>query len=522
MRSPRKVYIERIHSLCVSDDADRFVDFACQVRLYKRDENGDPTPDYWLPTVYGGRFDVLTGRYTGERVPLEHVAEVSIHKGQLPLFNELRSTKRYVLGLGAPGGGKSLGIAKIAQCLIALRPMSNGGIVAPTRDRLEVIWDKFLEILEPIGWISQVLPGKRIIKLRNGTKLKFVAAKKSSSKTGSPIAGKDWHWAIVDEQQNVDDEAMREVDARGRITKDFRIFSSATNEPIHEFQMRVRRYEASEAHVVIRFSGYDNCFTPLEHWEAAKANWNPDDFDRYIRCLDVPQEGRVYPEFSYTDSCSALPARTDITTSVTAKRYDGSYKYIIGFDPGVICTASVILKAFSGERQDERLWMVMGEVTTRDKGTEWHAQELVKWLREHGSGPHEVLVLQDPHENKEADRSDLLVMRQAGFTVFLSNGGPIERRHRISMVNALLMDVNRRRRLKLLNSSAGVPLANKLAESLGNLMYKNGEIDMAHKTKYNLAHWSDALGYALFPFEQFRGGYTGGPAKQGNRWALSA
>lgn len=442
------------------------------------------------------------------------VKEVTIHEGQEEFFKALHSRppKRRVLGLGAPGGGKSLGILKIAQVLSAWRPMSIGGIVAPTRDRVDVVWGKFLEILEPLGWIQDIQKGAREIVLKNKTKIKFVAAKRSSEQIGSPIAGKDWHWAVEDEQQNIDDASLREVDARGRVTKHYRVFSSATNEPIHEFQMRVQAYDANPEYAVSRYSGYANCFTPLEHWEALKRNWSADDFDRIINCKDVPKEGRVYPEFSYSESACDLPRTLDITGALTQARYQTAYQWVIGFDPGILVSASVVLKAYQGTGRDERLWVVHDEVTTRDKTTEWHAQELLRWLRDHGASPNDAIVLMDPHENKESDRSDYLLMRQAGFQCFKSNGGQtIDRRHRISMMNALLKDATQRRRLKLLKGASGVPIANKLAEGLGHLMYRpNGEIEMHHKTAANLAHWPDAIGYGLYPFEHFRGGYTAG------------
>jgi len=495
------------------------------VRLYRRGPDGEAVPDRWLETVYGGRYDTLTRRYVlGHQVAIESVAEVSIHPGQLPFIEALLGTKKKrILGLGAPGGGKTLGVLKLVQILAAWRPNSNGGIVAPTRDRIDIVWTKFLELVEPLGWIADegVKAGAREILLKNGTRIKFVAAKRSSDKTGSPIAGRDWHWAVEDEQQNIDDASLREVDARGRITKNYRVFSSATNDPIHEFQMRVQAYEANSDYQVVRFDGMSNCFTPLEHWESLRKNWSKDDFDRFVKCLDIPQAGRVYPEFSYKLSSGKCAAIEDITSTLTQARYGTPYRYVIGFDPGVLVSASVILRAVPGSLRDERIWWVVDEITTRDKTTDWHAQDLIKWFREHGQSPTEALVLMDPHENKDADRSDLLIMRQAGFNVFKSNGGDkIERRHRISMVNALLRDATGKRRLFLENNSAGVPAANKLAESLGHLMYRaNGEIEMQHKTAANLAHWSDALGYALFPFEHYRGAYTPGAMKVNSRWA---
>jgi hypothetical protein len=113
------------------------------------------------------------------------------------------------------------------------------------------------------------------------------------------LAGHDWHVCFPDEQQHIDDEGMREIEARGRINPHYQIFSSATNEAAQGFQARIRSYEASEDSAVVRFTGTDNCFTTLSHWEWLRTSgqWSKEEFDRIVRCLDVPRSGRAYPEF---------------------------------------------------------------------------------------------------------------------------------------------------------------------------------------------------------------------------------
>lgn len=518
MRSPRKAILERIHQLC--DDSDRFVDAACRVRVFRRGANGNAAPAELLSIGYGGVYDRFAARYSTEHKP-KRVLDLKIHQGQLPLIQQIGSAKRRILCLGSPGGGKSMGIITVAVILCLRRANSIGGIIAPTRQRLDIVWRKFLELVEPAGLIGHpddISPSKREIKLINGTVVQFRAAARRSAGTGSPIAGHDWHWACEDEQQDIDDDSIREVDARGRITATYQVFSSATNEARHEFQMRLREYEKNPEKAVLRFSGPDNCFTPLEHWEALRRNWSPEEYDRYINCIDVPREGRVYPQFSYQDHTQPLPTPSndprlprDITAEITAAKFRVPYAYVVGWDPGVVASASVILKCYSnpGTGKDERQWFVLDEVTTRDATTEWHAKDLAQWFARRGIPLDQVLVLGDPHEDKQTDRSDYLVMQAAGFTCKRSNAGiKIERKHRLAMLNALLRDAGRRIRLRLVASPAGPPQAGKLAECLGHLMYlPSGEIDFRHKTYLNLAHWGDALGYALFPFEQFRGSY---------------
>jgi hypothetical protein len=508
VRSPRKVLIEQLAS--AGDETDRYIDCAIRLRVHRRGKDGKPEPAELLPRAFGGVYDTFAAAYAPERRPGK-IHELKVHAGQVPLITMIGAKgKRRCLGLGAPGGGKTMAIVVTVACLAVRKANGIGGVVAPTRARLGIVWGKCLELLGPLGLIASVSPGKKEISLVNGTLVQFRAAARRSEETGSPIAGHDWQWAVEDEQQDIGDADLREVDFRGRIAADFQVFSSATNEPRHEFQMRLQRYAAQPLYEVIRFSGYDNAFTPLEHWDAMKATMSAEDFDRYINAKDAPREGRVYPAFAYKENTAALPSpREDITARLCQDKYQVPYQYIIGWDPGALVSASVVLKVFAGNGADERNWFVVDEILTRDATTEYHARDLRAWLARRGIRNEAVIVIGDPHENKDTDRSDYLQMQAAGFTVKRSNGGvQIERRHRISMVNALLKDATEKRRLFLAASGMGPPTAAKTAECFGHLMYTRlGDIDKRHGTYMDLSHPGDAVGYALFPFEKFRGSY---------------
>jgi hypothetical protein len=509
MRSPRKVLQEKIRDL-TRPEGERFVDIAAQARVYRRGPDGTAQPAEWLPRIFGGKFDRLVGRYVGPPDPA-NIAEVKIHPGQVPIVNAIGSDRWHVLSLGAQGGGKTEGNVSVAVLLSAWRCHSLAGMVAPVDSGKLILWTKFLNRVEALGWLDGEPRLKSSeVQLKNGTILQFRSTKKQSKSAKSPIAGLDWHWAVADEEAYMDGDELREIQARGRINPKYQIFSSATNEPIHAFQMRLVAYDADARSLVARYAGPDNCFTSLEFWDAWKQKLSPEDYDRFINCKDVPRDGRVFHSFDYKGNTAALPpASLDITAKLTYDRYKVPYQYVIGWDPGVIASASVVLKAFAGQGADERNWYALDEITTSNATTEQHAHDLVKWLMTRGIRLDSVLVLGDPHENKDTDRSDYHQMRAAGLTVARSNQGvQIERKHRISMTNALLKDASQRRRLFLAAGDLGPPRAQKLAECLGQLMYRpNGEIDYEHKTWRNLAHWGDALGYGLFPFEKLRGSY---------------
>ena len=190
----------------------------------------------------------------------------------------------------------------------------------------------------------------------------------------------------------------------------------------------------------------------------------------------------------------------------------------MGTDFGRRVTASVILKAFAGSSRDERIWYVIDEVTTEDKTTDWHADDLSKWFLDRDVDLADVLVLGDPHPtgyygaakgNKEADRSDFVVMRRRGFSsaVRTNHGANITRKHRFSMINALLRDSTGRRRLFLVATPSGTPQPRRTAESLGHLMFgPSGEPETHGKGgPRDVTHWGDALGHGLMPFEKILG-----------------
>lgn len=482
---------------------------AARVRVYRRGKSGEAQPCELLPWEFGGRYDTLAACYIGPADPA-NVREIKVHGGQVPLVDAIGGGKRWILSIGPQGGGKTEGNVSVAALLSLYRCNSIGGMVVPVADARAILWKKFIARVGPFGWIAEERTGAGEILLKNGTLLQFRATAKQSAAAKSPIAGLDWHWCVPDEEAYMDDDAVREIEARGRIAADYQIFSSATNEPIHAFQMRLLRRKSEPTSLVVRYSGPDNCFTPLEHWEALKSSFSDEDYARYVECKDVPREGRVYPAFDYEQNTAPLPpiARDCTARDVYDKYRARGVEYVVGWDPGSTMSASVIMKCYDAGGTD-RHWFILDEVSTRDATTEFHGRDLSAWFQKQGIPLAKVIVIGDPHENKETDRSDYMQMQRFGFAaVKRSNGGEtIERKHRIAMVNALLKDATGRRRLYLAAGPTGIPKATKTAESLGHLMYTyRGDIDFKGKTAYNLAHWTDAPGYGLFPFERFCGG----------------
>lgn len=518
MRSPRKVYAETIRNR--GNDLGRFVDLTARVRVYRRNGRDDAHAAELLPFLYGGVWDTWALEYVSHSaVPYEF----KIHPGQIRLLEAFDTPEiKRTLALGSQGGGKTEGVIVAAALLALWYPGRTGGIVAPTRARVKVVWRKFLKTIPP-WWIREIRPGDQEIILVTGTLIQFFAAKRQGKQTGSPLAGNDWFWAVEDEQQDIDDESLTEVDARGRVNPLFQVFSSATNEPYGHFQRRVKEYQSNPSRRVVKFTGPDNAFVHPAHWENLKANWDPDAYRRKILCEELPIDGRVYPAFTMGENVKAAPVKPqvgsdpDITYRVTKAKYDGTgYQYVVGVDFGMRVTASVILKCYrppSGAiwANDDRQWWVLDEVVTEHRTTDWHANELLHRFEQLGVGPESFLCFTGIDSNStNPDRSDFVLFKRRNINIMRATYGkrlPVV--HRYSMVNALLHSADGKRRLHVACDSSGRVKAKKCVDSLEGLRLNSSDHAETYgkgtKGGEDLTHYTDAIGYALFPFESFRG-----------------
>jgi hypothetical protein len=512
LRSPRKTLAERIRAN--GSDAQRFVDMTARVRVYRRNESGRAAPAEWMGFAYGGVWDTWRRTYVKLGTPFE----LKVHPGQARLIEAFdEPAAKRVLALGSQGGGKTEAVITAAVLLALWHPGKTGGIVAPTRGRIKVVWRKFLKTI-PVRWIRAIRPGDNEIVLVTGSIIQFFAAKRQSKTSGAPFAGNDWWWAIEDEQQDLDQDSLEEVDARGRINADFRVFSSATNEPYGEFQRRIQEYSGSPHHKVLRFTGPENSFTALAFWENLKATWSEEAYSRKILCEDIPVDGRVYPAFSHAESIASRPALSlvgssaNITPRLTQEKYHQTYEYVVGVDFGLRVTASVIMQCYRPPPQwgapMERQWWILDEVVTEHKTTDWHASALLE--RFNGDPTKFVAITGQDSNSTNPERSDFVLFKKRSINIVrASYGKKLYVRHRYSMMNALLHAADGRRRLMVDCDANRKVKAARTVDSLALLML--GANDKAEtygkgtKGGEDRTHYTDAVGYGLFPFEQFRG-----------------
>jgi hypothetical protein len=450
-------------------------DIAARIRVYRRGPDGKAQPAELLPRVYGGRYNQQLRGYTDE--PPDNVAEIGCHPGALEFMTADGPLR--TLALGSPGGGKSFAAERKAVLLGLDLPNGTIGIVAPTADRKKILWDDLIELLQPLGWIESIRASDDEIRLVNRTRFQFVAAQQPSRRLGTPLQGYSWDAAVEDEHQNLTTKAAQEVNFRGRRAGDsYRVFSTATNQFIPEFQERLSQWYEAPAIAgkarVIDFKGEDNVFVDSQHWENQRAFLSPEDYDRLINGVRSKPQGLICPRYSDRESVRPVPdVGRDITAHLLFKDFglpamspDGMqerYEYVIGHDWGARFQASIVLKAYEDPVTRRRLWWAIDELVTDGDGPDRHAAQLLAKYGRRG------VVLADPNTQRRADgasKTDYDVFRAAGLTVHRCGPRGIPLRHRFAMMNALMENADGERRLFLAADSSGKPKTRSLAKSL--------------------------------------------------------
>jgi hypothetical protein len=522
--SERSLLIERIRDL--ADEGTRFHDMAFRFRVIKeRLGNGSMVLGELRPRVYGGRYDSWAKRYVGEA---EQVGEILITPGQIEFAEFDEPGVIHLLAIGPPGGGKTMAaVVRICRCL-AEWPHQTGGVMAPVRDSAEIVLDKLLDTIGPLGWIKGNPRRDRILQVTcvNDARVIFRGAQKATKSRGATNQGHDWAWAVNDEQQDQSDEALRETLFRGRRagTK-YRMYSTLTNQARAAVQQRIANSKQNPAHRVIAFSAKSNTAIEGAWWEVHKSELSPEDYRRFILNEDVPYEGLIYPRFTQALVRPVPPGMRDVTTEVIAAKFpyltDGEVKRLgAGQDWGTKAQATEFVRCLE-DQHGHRSWWVRGEVVSSGGvGTDRHAQQVIRWLGANGYTPGQVLIQADPHIYKDAsdgaDKSDYDTFRKAGLTTRKASSQQINRRNRFAMINALLEDANGVHRLFIERLPSGLPAAPRLVESFTTYSYgANGEPEQFNKDARDVSHSTDALGYWLWAFERIRGGHVFGSKSSG-------
>jgi hypothetical protein len=491
------------------------------------------------PIEFGGVFDPRTRRYLSAADEPGVSWEVGEQQVKPLMFYENRPGARFVL-VGAMGAGKTEILVRAAAKLGTCFRNANIGMVSPTQQKMGIVWKKFKRIV-PHSWIldesRRPLFEPPYIELVNGVKYQFLSAKAPSKQMGSPIHGWDWVAAFVDEEEQINDEAMHDTLSRGRDAPDgwYPVLSTCTISDDPEFRKRYAQYKADENVIVYPMAITANPWVEAAYVEHMRTQMPEREFAQRFLALEQPPARATYPRFDRKIHIQPVPniGLTDVTRQVTGA------DYLIGHDPGELHDVSLVLKAYerrevvNGERVLERLWYVMGELTTDQTTSSEHAAALAEYLsdrfRAHEieqdrngmlrlrEGTRTVVIRADPHGTSEGT-PDVAVyqhFRKLGFDIrpaqykrnadaaSASKAGTLKREARIETVNTLIRSAAGRTRLFILADSRGHPTCPKLAQALEMSQRDDyGRSEQQRKDSHDLSHWPSALGFALWPYER--------------------
>jgi len=515
--SERRQVIDRIRSLTYSGRSSvRYVPMWLRFRVWERDDSANPPgkPGGLLPGLYGGTWDRHLRTYVGtEPERDEDISELLCHPGQIEAVGFAKPSVMRLMMLGGPGSGKTRCLSLIQAKWSAQRPSTTGGVVAATRDRVEVVWRDVLDTM-PRHWIEEIREHAGELILVNGRKLEFVAAKEPSKLVGSPIQGRSWRDAQVDETQNLHDRAQMDIDERGRrVGADYMVVETATRVAhLGHFEDRLENlYKRSDYHAIIRLNPLENTFVTGAYWERFKASYSEQDWRRRIMSEDVAPEWLTYSAWSRRENVRPAPRTPehDVTREFTRERYGHLQKnavgwdWVVGTDWGTLCTASVWLKAFRNPKTGEVDWFAIRETVSGFGSTAAdHVRELAK-VR----SLHEFIMIADPGINtRDVTKSDYHLAANEGATVRPAHVKPIEVKHRVSMLNALLCDAHGKRRLFIDCDEHGHPTCPLLARSfLQVVVAPDGKLEGNKKDYQDPSHLPSAVSFGVFPWERIRG-----------------
>jgi hypothetical protein len=502
-RSERAKAIAEIRRLLRVGDRRKTI--AARFRVYRRgDAPGVPVPAEILPTIYGGIYDTVDRRYVAPALE-QDIAEIAVHEGQLPLvLFEERGVAR-CLALGPPGGGKTMAGVCLSLRKGLLNPNRVGGLIGATDQRRRIIWRKLLDVAQPLGWIDDISESKREIRLVNGFTYQVLAARKASKAQGNPLQGRDWIFAFIDESQNIDEDAQIEIDARGRnVGLDYCVYETATNAPIPEFRERLELYKSQpKTHRIIRYDKDANPWVDPQFYDRMRALMSEREYRERILVEEVTPEMLVYPRFKYADHVRRVPLNAqDITSLVVAEKYrrEGC-EWVVAQDFGQLVTTSIFLKAYRLPGVRDRVWFAHKEITSWNEASDLHARRI---LQEHDA--ESIIVVADPHFNtKESDKADYSLFQKEGIDIRAATHGKIAKKHRVSMMNALLRDADGVIRFGIVADEHGRASCKYLARSFMSLQYVNGDPEGMKKDYRDISHWTAAVGYGVYPWERVRG-----------------
>lgn len=522
----------------------RFVDFGVQLRVVVADPvNGtELIPGKPLLTVvrvhrFGGIVDTSLDTPRIVR-PTESPAIWYCSEDQEQILLHKDPAKPGQLIYGSEGSGKSTGLA-MWQGLRVIEHIGQrrmGGQTAPTQVRFDAVVDEMIRVF-PASWFHYA-KAKHVFMFAEGSRILVVSTKKQSEAAGSPLQSFNLSWVGVDEGQDTDADVHNDIMARGRSSKggvyQRAMTATAKDSPdwrtLRDIMLKTGQWEHRT------LLGSRSPFVDPSWWNTFAATLSDREKARRIDAQDVPLENRVYPAWDRARNLIEIPELgfEDVTAAVLST-YGPNFGVLIGHDPGSLFDVSIFLKQYQtrtripgGTWQTNRFWVVVGELTTEESTTEFHASKLVPFIQERygcnrvdyagrpAEGGARALVHADPYGNVETeakpDKSVYTVLKKAGLFVkpaaFSKTGdgpGQVPKQGGIDMVNTLFRNSLGLTQLFVAKDDKGRPLAPRLVDAIerSEKDYR-GKAETQKKNKLDVSHWPAALRYALWPIEKPR------------------
>jgi hypothetical protein len=517
--------------------------------VQKDEENGveviSGLPGVWQigePHLNGGVYDVVKHAWAPELKgdPIvwycsKEQLEVILHQPDEP----------YLLTYGAEGSGKSQVLAMwMLLKILALVGMSTrvlyAGLVAPTNDRLKIARRIIMEKV-PIdtptdrrddSWGTYYASDSEI-RFHFGITIELRAAVQHSAASGSPIQGRTWALAGVDEDQDVVELGRDpDIEARLRGIRHTARCSTATAKDSPTWRRIRDERLAGGDWCIKRLPYWTNAFEWSERWEKMGRNMSKRDADRRMLALDVAPELAVYYNWDRARNIAPLPdLAIDVTSAIIHGHGYAPYSrknaqdcLVVAHDPGLIFQTSIFLRAYWLKKQV--VWYVVGEYITgpgrlESDGKSLTARQHAKALKHHlqaefelnyekdkddpSIGTRRALVLCDPHDRgeKRPDEDTYHSFQAEGLDIFKADESVIKRRTRQDMVNALMENSKGETRLYVATDERGRELAPTVVMAFETLEKDDsGASEAGKKGVHDVTHPAVSVGYGCWPFER--------------------
>tara|TARA_Y100001972_G_scaffold71073_1_gene86456 strand:- start:52 stop:1266 length:1215 start_codon:yes stop_codon:yes gene_type:complete len=399
------------------------------------------------------------------------------------LQTQIRNSKsRFKVLICGRRWGKT--VFSISQLLEhASKPNQRVWYVAPTyRQAEQIVWTQLKEILREKFWVRKLNETKLTADLVNGS---LIALKGADNYDG--LRGVGLNFLCIDEFADVNDKAWFEVlrptlsDTKGKA-----LFCGTPKGFNWAYEL-FKKGQVDDEWASWQYTTLDGGFVDVNEVEQARQDLDERTFKQEYEASFVTYSGSVYYAFDRRENVKDI-------------KMDSSTIHIgldFNIDPMSACCMQIKNNVVS----------VFDEIVIYGSNTDEMVNEIYTRY-----GNQRIIIYPDPsaraNRTSAGGRTDLSILRNAGFLVKINNVAPLIR-DRINAVNSRLLGADDVRRLFVDKRCLNV------IRSLERQIYKEGTSQPDKENGYD--HMNDALGYAIETLFPIRRNYI--PKPQQERWS---